>query len=52
MFGMLYSVDEYFGTDVSEQHVSSTFVHKDAHVGHAVDQRIQSSSILYPCDIS
>jgi hypothetical protein len=52
MFGMLYGVDQYFVIDVSEQHVSPTFVHKDAPLGHAVDQRIQSSSILYPCDIS
>ena len=52
MFGMLYSIDEYFVTDVLELHISPTFVHKDAPLGHAVDQRIQYSSILYPCDIS
>jgi hypothetical protein len=51
MFGM-YSVDEYFVTVVLGQHVSPTFVHKDAPLGHPVDQRLQSSSILYPCDIS
>jgi len=51
MFGMLYSVDGYFVTDVLGKHVSPTFVLKYAPLGHPAHQRLQSSSILYPCDI-
>jgi hypothetical protein len=50
MFGMLYSIDGYFVTDVLEQSAIPTFVHKDAPLGHPEDQRLQSSSIFY-CDI-
>jgi len=51
MFRMLYSVDGYFVSDVTGQHVSPTFVRKYAPLEHPADQRLQSSSILYPCDI-